>query len=90
MSDLTQTIKIFDKELKFKCPKHELEQLHMAALKLETKMQAIKNTSKSASIESIAITAALNIIAEYQTEADEITSRLNNLKDKLVCAALIN
>lgn len=84
MSDLTQTIKIFSKELKFKCPEYELEQLHMAALKLEAKMQAIKNNSKFASIESIAITAALNIIAEHQTETDKITNRLNNLTNKLV------
>lgn len=84
MSDLTQTIRIFDKEFKFKCSKHELEQLHMAALKLETKMQAVQNNSKLAPIESIAITAALNIIAEHQLEADELTIRLNNLKNKLV------
>jgi cell division protein ZapA (FtsZ GTPase activity inhibitor) len=84
MSDLTQAIKIFDKEFKFKCPKRELTQLHMAALKLENKMKIIRNNNTSASMESIIITAALNIIAEYQSEADEITVRLNNLKDKLV------
>jgi len=84
MSDLTQTIKIFDKTFNFKCPECELKQLHMAALKLETKMQAVQNNNKLASIESIAITAALNIIAEYQAEADEIANRLNNLKNKLV------
>lgn len=84
MSDhLTQTIVIFDKELKFKCPEHELKQLHMAATKLENKMQLIQNNSKSASIENIAITAALNIIAEYQMEANEITDRLTALTNKL-------
>lgn len=84
MSDLIQIIKFFDKEFKFKCPKHELEQLHHAAIKLTNKMQIIKDTNKLASIESIAITAALNIIAEHQAEADEVTSRLGSLKNKLV------
>ena len=66
MSGATKTleIKILDRELRIACPDDERGELLDAVAYLDKKMREIRDTGKIASVERIAIMAALNIAHE--------------------------
>jgi len=66
MSGATKTleIKILDRELRVACPDDERGELLDAVAYLDKKMREIRDTGKIASVERIAIMAALNIAHE--------------------------
>jgi len=63
MSNSTKTldVKILDRELRIACPEEERAELMDAVAYLDKKMREIHETGKIASIERIALMAALNI-----------------------------
>jgi len=69
MSSTPQTldIKLLDRELRVACPEEEREDLLDAVAFLDRKMREIRDTGKVASIERIALMAALNISHELLT-----------------------
>lgn len=66
MSGATKTldIKILDRELRVACPEDERGELLDAVAYLDRKMREIRDAGKIASVERIAIMAALNITHE--------------------------
>ena len=66
MSGATQTIdiKILDRELRVACPEDERDELLEAVAYLDKKMREIRDAGKIASVERIALMAALNITHE--------------------------
>lgn len=66
MSGETKTldIKILDRELRVACPEEERDELLDAVAYLDRKMREIRDAGKIASVERIAIMAALNITHE--------------------------
>ena len=60
----TLDIKILDRELRVACPEEERGELLDAVAYLDRKMREIRDAGKIASIERIAIMAALNITHE--------------------------
>lgn len=69
MSSPTKTldIKILDRELRIACPEDERGELLDAVAYLDKKMREIRDTGKVASVERIALMAALNITHELLT-----------------------
>ncbi|HZW26576.1 MAG TPA: cell division protein ZapA [Gallionella sp.] len=69
MSGATKTldVKILDRELRVACPEDEREELLDAVAYLDKKMREIRDTGKVASVERIALMAALNITHELLT-----------------------
>ncbi len=69
MSDKVQTldVKILDRDLRVACPEDERAELLDAVAYLDKKMREIRDTGKVASVERIAIMAALNIAHELLT-----------------------
>ncbi|HEX5336941.1 MAG TPA: cell division protein ZapA [Gallionella sp.] len=69
MSTPTKTldIKILDRELRIACPEDERGELLDAVAYLDKKMRDIRDTGKVASVERIAMMAALNITHELLT-----------------------
>jgi cell division protein ZapA len=69
MSNTTKTleIKILDRELRIACPEEERSELLDAVAYLDKRMREIRDTGKIASIERIALMAALNITHELLT-----------------------
>jgi len=69
MSDSKKTldIKILDRELRIACPEEERGELLDAVAYLDKKMQEIRDAGKIASVERIALMAALNITHELLT-----------------------
>jgi len=69
MSDSTKTldIKILDRELRIACPEEERGELLDAVGYLDKKMREIRDAGKIASVERIALMAALNITHELLT-----------------------
>ena len=63
----TLDIKILDRDLRVSCPEDEREELLDAVAYLDRKMREIRDTGKVASVERIAIMAALNIAHELLT-----------------------
>ena len=63
----TLDIKILDRDLRVACPEDEREELLDAVAYLDRKMREIRDSGKVASIERIAIMAALNITHELLT-----------------------
>lgn len=63
----TLDIKILDRELRVACPEEERGELLDAVAFLDRKMREIRDAGKLASIERIAIMAALNIAHELLT-----------------------
>ena len=61
----TLDIKILDRELRVACPEEERGELLDAVAYLDRKMREIRDAGKIASIERIAIMAALNIAHEF-------------------------
>jgi cell division protein ZapA len=66
MSNATKTleIKILDRELRIACPEGEREELLEAVAYLDKRMREIRDAGKIASVERIAMMAALNITHE--------------------------
>jgi len=66
MSDAIKTldIKILDRELRVACPEEERGELLDSVAYLDKKMREIRDTGKIASVERIALMAALNITHE--------------------------
>lgn len=66
MNGNTQTldIKILDRELRVACPEDERAELLDAVAYLDKKMREIRDVGKIASVERIALMAALNITHE--------------------------
>lgn len=66
MSGTTKTIdiKILDRELRVACPEDERDELLDAVAYLDKKMREIRDAGKIASVERIALMAALNITHE--------------------------
>lgn len=60
----TLDIKILDRELRVACPEEERGELLDAVAYLDKKMREIRDTGKIASVERIAMMAALNITHE--------------------------
>jgi len=60
----TLDVKILDRELRIACPEEERAELLDAVAYLDKKMRDIHETGKIASIERIALMAALNITHE--------------------------
>ena len=69
MSKATQTleVKILDKELRIACPEEERSELLDAVAYLDKRMREIRDAGKIASVERIALMAALNITHELLT-----------------------
>ncbi|HEX5336972.1 MAG TPA: cell division protein ZapA [Gallionella sp.] len=69
MSTPTKTldIKILDRELRVACPEEERGELLDAVAYLDKKMREIRDAGKIASVERIALMAALNITHELLT-----------------------
>ena len=69
MSGTTKTldVKILDRELRVACPEEERGELLDAVAYLDKKMREIRDTGKVASVERIALMAALNITHELLT-----------------------
>ncbi len=63
----TLEIKILDRELRIACPEEERGELLDAVAYLDKKMREIRDAGKIASIERIALMAALNITHELLT-----------------------
>lgn len=66
MSNNTQTleIKLLDRELRVACPEEERSELLEAVAYLDKRMRDIRDAGKIASVERIALMAALNITHE--------------------------
>ena len=66
MSDNKQTleIKLLDRELRVACPEEERSELLEAVAYLDKRMREIRDAGKIASVERIALMAALNITHE--------------------------
>ena len=66
MSNTTKTldIKLLDRELRVACPEDERGELLDAVAYLDKKMREIRDAGKIASVERIALMAALNITHE--------------------------
>jgi cell division protein ZapA len=69
MNDATKTlnIKILDRDLRIACPEEERGELLDAVAYLDKKMREIRDAGKIASVERIALMAALNITHELLT-----------------------
>ena len=69
MSNSTKTldIKILDRELRIACPEEERGELLDAVAYLDKRMREIRDAGKIASVERIALMAALNITHELLT-----------------------
>jgi cell division protein ZapA len=69
MSHPTKTleIKILDRELRIACPEEERGELLDAVAYLDKRMREIRDAGKIASVERIALMAALNITHELLT-----------------------
>ena len=63
----TLEIKILDRELRIACPDEERGELLDAVAYLDKKMREIRDAGKIASVERIALMAALNITHELLT-----------------------
>jgi cell division protein ZapA len=66
MSNATKTldVKILDRELRIACPDEERSELLDAVAYLDKRMREIRDAGKIASVERIALMAALNITHE--------------------------
>jgi cell division protein ZapA len=66
MTDTTKTleVKLLDRELRVACPEEERSELLEAVAYLDKRMREIRDAGKIASVERIALMAALNIAHE--------------------------
>lgn len=85
MSDSTQTleIKILDRELRIACPEDQRDELLDAVAYLDKRMREIRDAGKIASVERIALMAALNITHELLTTKIGRGVDLNDFKRRM-------
>lgn len=83
----TLDVKILDRELRIACPEEERSELMDAVAYLDKKMREIHETGKIASIERIALMAALNITHELLgmkvgrgVDLADFTRRMNTMQ----------
>lgn len=86
----TISIKILDCEYKIKCQQEQLTALKTSASYLENKMKEVRNTTKIASIDRVAVITALNIAHELLAQQkqknlyiDNIHRRIQDLQTKI-------
>ena len=86
------TVKVLDREIKIKCPKNKEAELQEATHFLDKKMRVIHQGDKFATIDRIAITAALNLAHEsiskkQLTQSNTMSNkRLLKIKNKITQA----
>ncbi|HEY4697397.1 MAG: cell division protein ZapA [Gallionellales bacterium RIFCSPHIGHO2_02_FULL_57_16] len=89
MSNATKTldVKILDRELRIACPEEERGELLDAVAYLDKKMREIHESGKIASVERIALMAALNITHELLgmkvgrgVDLADFTRRMNSMQ----------
>ena len=89
MSNATKTldVKILDRELRIACPEEERGELLDAVAYLDKKMREIRDAGKIASVERIALMAALNITHELLgmkvgrgVDLADFTRRMNSMQ----------
>lgn len=85
MSDATQTleIRILDRELRIACPQDQRDELLDAVAYLDKRMREIRDAGKIASVERIALMAALNITHELLTTKIGRGVDLNDFKRRM-------
>jgi cell division protein ZapA len=85
MSDATKTleIKILDRELRIACPEDQRSELLDAVAYLDKRMREIRDAGKIASVERIALMAALNITHELLTTKVGRGVDLNDFKRRM-------
>ncbi|MEO8331280.1 MAG: cell division protein ZapA [Gallionella sp.] len=83
----TLDVKILDRELRIACPEEERAELMDAVAYLDKKMREIHETGKIASVERIALMAALNITHELLgmkvgrgVDLADFTRRMNSMQ----------
>jgi cell division protein ZapA len=83
----TLDVKILDRELRIACPEEERAELLDAVAYLDKKMREIHETGKIASVERIALMAALNITHELLgmkvgrgVDLADFTRRMNTMQ----------
>jgi cell division protein ZapA len=90
MSKAAKTIdvKILDKELRIACPEEEQTELMAAVVFLDKRMREIRDAGKIASVERIALMAALNITHELLgvkvgrgVDLGDFTRRINAMQE---------
>lgn len=75
MSD-TVSVSILDRDYLVACPPSEREALHAAARLLDGRLRELREHSRSATLERLAIMAALNLAHEqqqYKSRADSVS-----------------
>ena len=84
------TVQILDKEYSIICPQEERSNLVSAARYLDGKMREIRNASRAAGVDRIAVMAALNIAHELialrqrdESNAGVLAQHLQMLRAKL-------
>lgn len=65
MSNEVVTLNVLDREYTIGCPPEKREQLIEAARFLDTRMRDIRANARNASLDQVAVLAALNITHEY-------------------------
>ncbi|MHB1237242.1 MAG: cell division protein ZapA [Gallionella sp.] len=85
MSNSTKTleIKILDRELRIACPEEQRSELLDAVAYLDKRMREIRDAGKIASVERIALMAALNITHELLTTKVGRGVDLNDFKRRM-------
>ena len=85
MSNATKTmeIKILDRELRIACPEEQRSELLDAVAYLDKRMREIRDAGKIASVERIALMAALNITHELLTTKIGRGVDLNDFKRRM-------
>lgn len=85
MSNTTKTleIKILDRELRIACPEEQRSELLDAVAYLDKRMREIRDAGKIASVERIALMAALNITHELLTTKVGRGVDLNDFKRRM-------
>jgi len=86
----TLDVKILDRELRIACPEEERAELLDAVAYLDKKMREIHETGKIASVERIALMAALNITHELLgmkvgrgVDLADFTRRMNAMQEAI-------
>ncbi|HBF08628.1 MAG TPA: cell division protein ZapA [Gammaproteobacteria bacterium] len=82
-ANTTVTLNILGKEFKVACPKEKESDLLHAARVLSDRMRALRNPSGTASIDRIAIIAALNVTDELEKVKQELKAVETKAQDQL-------
>lgn len=72
----TVSVRILDRDYLVACPPGEREALHAAARLLDSRLRAMREHNRSATLERLAIMAALNLAHEqhqHKTRADAVS-----------------